>query len=103
MLRKLATTWLLVLTTSLALAASASAMFPPEPPGPGAASVSTKLALGAKVPGFTALGSPTVFIGTRLAGDPAAFRAQLVAFGGGGSYATQPASGSNIRVPGLQP
>ena len=103
MLRKLATTIILVLTASLALVASASAMFRPEPPGPGAASLAVRIASGAKVAGFTSLGSPTVFIGTRYAGDPGAYRAQPALFGGGGSYATQPGAGSNVKVPGLQP
>jgi hypothetical protein len=103
MLRKLTTVWILVLTTSFAIVSSASAMFREPPPFPGSAAISTRLASNANIPGFTALGSPTVFIATRYAGDPAALRAVPAALGGGGSYATQPAAGSNVKVPGLQP
>ena len=103
MLRKLATTLILVLTTSLALIASATARFVPEPPGPDVGSVSAAVASHPNASGFTGQGSPFAYIGTLFAGDPAARNAQPVALGGGGSYATAPSPGSNTHVPGLQP
>jgi hypothetical protein len=83
MLRKLATTVILVLSISLALAASASAMFRERPPFAGARLTSTA-------------------VDTRYVGDPAPLLAVLRDSGGGG-YATPPPAGSNVKVPGLQP
>jgi hypothetical protein len=106
MLRNLAITVSLVLTTSLALMSSASARFasePSEPFGPGSPSISATVEVSANVAGFTAQGSPFSYLSTLFAGDPASYRAQPTVFGGGGSYAAPPAPGSNVHVPGLQP
>jgi hypothetical protein len=102
-MHKLATTLILVLTTSLTLISSASARFIPEPPASGSHPISKAVASGRKGAAFTAQGSPLAYVGTRYAGDPAAHRAQPRTLGGGGSYATPPVPGSNTHVPGLQP